>query len=218
MLLVGRRSVAGGWGPGAPPGRTAAAIGGTRRVDGGWAPPMRRRDVDDDDLEETGGGAGADRSAARSDDGEGAAGRRGRGGRDARDGDEAARPVVSLDRVDRRILELLRDDGRLPVAALAERAGISRANAYTRLERLRTEGVLLGFAAQVDSRRLGLGIAALILIAGRQPAWRSLREQLLHMSEGGVCALTTREDHAPLLVRVAHLQTPRDAGPERLPT
>jgi DNA-binding Lrp family transcriptional regulator len=177
---------------------------------------MRRRDVDDDDLEETGGGAGADRSAARSDDGEGAAGRRGRGGRDARDGDEAARPVVSLDRVDRRILELLRDDGRLPVAALAERAGISRANAYTRLERLRTEGVILGFAAQVDSGRLGLGIAALILIAGRQPAWRSLREQLLHMSEVEFCAFTTGEYDALILVRVPDVETLRDVILERL--
>jgi DNA-binding Lrp family transcriptional regulator len=130
--------------------------------------------------------------------------------------DEPGRPPVAVDRVDRRILELLRDDGRLPVAALAERAGISRANAYTRLERLRGEGVIRGFAAQVDSGRLGLGIAALVLISGRQPAWRALREQLLHMPEIEYCAFTTGEYDALALVRVPDVETLRDVILERL--
>jgi Lrp/AsnC family transcriptional regulator, leucine-responsive regulatory protein len=136
--------------------------------------------------------------------------------RAAREAAEGPRPAVSLDRIDRSILELLRDDGRLPVAALAERAGISRANAYTRLERLRGEGVIRGFAAAVDSRRLGLGIAALILIAGRQPSWRSLREQLLHMPEIEYCAFTTGEYDALILVRVPDVETLRDVILERL--
>jgi len=137
-------------------------------------------------------------------------------GRERREAEEELRPALALDRVDRRILELLRDDGRLPVAALAERAGISRANAYTRLERLRSEGVIRGFSAQVDTRRLGLGIAALILIAGRQPSWRSLREELLHMPEIEYCAFTTGEYDALILVRVPDVETLRDVILERL--
>jgi DNA-binding Lrp family transcriptional regulator len=136
--------------------------------------------------------------------------------RTAPEPDEAARTAVPVDRIDRRILELLRDDGRLPVAALAERAGISRANAYTRLERLRGDGVIRGFAAQVDSGRLGLGIAALVLISGRQPAWRALREQLLHMPEIEYCAFTTGEYDALALVRVPDVETLRDVILERL--
>ena len=132
------------------------------------------------------------------------------------EGDDAGRPAVPVDRTDRRILELLRDDGRLPVAALAERAGISRANAYTRLERLRGEGVIRGFTAEVDSGRLGLGIAALVLISGRQPAWRALREQLLHMPEIEYCAFTTGEYDALALVRVPDVETLRDVILERL--
>jgi len=153
----------------------------------------RRDDRDEEELEVAGGGPPAA-------------------------GEADLRPAVALDRVDRRILELLRDDGRLPVAALAERAGISRANAYTRLERLRTEGVIRGFSAAVDSRRLGLGIAALILIAGRQPAWRSLREQLMRMPEIEFCAFTTGEYDALVLVRVPDVETLRDVILERLQT
>jgi len=136
--------------------------------------------------------------------------------RAAPEADEATRPAPQVDRIDRRILELLRDDGRLPVAGLAERAGISRANAYTRLERLRGEGVIRGFSASVDSRRLGLGIAALILISGRQPAWRSLREELLRMPEIEYCAFTTGEYDALILVRCPDVETLRDVILERL--
>jgi DNA-binding Lrp family transcriptional regulator len=142
-------------------------------------------------------------------------GRRRRGG-GAADGGDGVRPPVAVDRIDRRILELLRDDGRLPVAALAERVGISRANAYTRLERLRSEGVIRGFAASVDSERLGLGISALVLISGRQPAWRALRDQLLHMPEIEYCAFTTGEYDALVLVRVPDVETLRDVILERL--
>jgi Lrp/AsnC family transcriptional regulator, leucine-responsive regulatory protein len=137
-------------------------------------------------------------------------------GKTRRGGEEPGRAAIALDRVDRRILELLRDDGRLAVAALAERAGISRANAYTRLERLRGEGVVRGFAASVDAARLGLGISALVLISGRQPAWRSLREQLLRMPEIEYCAFTTGEYDALILVRVPDVETLRDVILERL--
>src|SRR5258708_3536475 len=97
-----------------------------------------------------------------------------------------------------------------------EAAGTLATAARRRARRLRTEGVILGFAAQVDSGRLGLGIAALILIAGRQPAWRSLREQLLHMSEVEFCAFTTGEYDALILVRVPDVETLRDVILERL--
>ena len=126
------------------------------------------------------------------------------------------RSPAALDRTDRRMVELLRDDGRISVAALAERCGVSRANAYTRLERLRADGVVQGFSARVDSGRLGLGIAALILISGRQPAWRSLRDDLAAMPEVEYCAFTTGEYDAIVLVRVTDVETLRDVILERL--
>ncbi|MFC5946451.1 winged helix-turn-helix transcriptional regulator, partial [Micromonospora harpali] len=41
---------------------------------------------------------------------------------------------LELDATHLKILEVLRENGRISVAALAERVGISRANAYTRFE------------------------------------------------------------------------------------
>jgi Lrp/AsnC family leucine-responsive transcriptional regulator len=121
-----------------------------------------------------------------------------------------------LDPVDRRLLEALAGDGRLPVAGLAQVAGISRANAYTRLERLRSDGLIEGFAARVNPAKLGLGVTALVLISGRQPAWRNLREQLQRMPEVEYCAFTTGEYDALILVRVPDVETLRDVILERL--
>ncbi|MGH7687466.1 MAG: Lrp/AsnC family transcriptional regulator [Candidatus Dormibacteria bacterium] len=121
-----------------------------------------------------------------------------------------------LDRVDRRILELLADDGRMSIATLAERVEISRASAYSRIDRLRAEGVLEGFSARVRPASLGLGITALVLIAGRQPAWRTLRDELAAMPEVEYCAFTTGEYDALILVRVPNVETLRDVILERL--
>ncbi|MEA2670890.1 MAG: Lrp/AsnC family transcriptional regulator, leucine-responsive regulatory protein [Chloroflexota bacterium] len=127
-----------------------------------------------------------------------------------------AQEPAALDRIDRRILEVLRDDGRISIAALAERVGVSRANAYTRLLRLREEGVIEGFTARVNSRRMGLGIAALVLLSVRQPDWRALRNELFEMPEVEYCALTTGTHDALILVRATDVETLRDVVLERL--
>jgi Lrp/AsnC family leucine-responsive transcriptional regulator len=137
---------------------------------------------------------------------------------------ERSRPAAGrsapahLDDVDRRLLELLSEDGRLPVAILAERAGISRAGAYARLDRLRADGVITGFTVTVDPRRLGLGVTALILVSGQQTHWRELGTRLAAMPEVEYCAFLTGRYDALLLVRVADVETLRDVILERLQT
>jgi DNA-binding Lrp family transcriptional regulator len=132
---------------------------------------------------------------------------------------EALRPQTArpaLDGVDRTLLEVLAEDARISVAALAERAGISRAAAYTRLDNLRDSGVIEGFSVRVNPARVGLGVTALVLISGRQPAWRSLRRRLVSMPEVEYCAFTTGEYDALLVVRVPDVETLRDVVLERL--
>ncbi|MDQ6846526.1 MAG: Lrp/AsnC family transcriptional regulator [Candidatus Dormibacteraeota bacterium] len=127
---------------------------------------------------------------------------------------QSAAPL--LDAVDRRLLEVLADDGRISVAALAERAGISRAATYNRLDNLRETGVVEGYSVRVNPARVGLGVTALVLISGRQPAWRSLRRRLVSMPEVEYCAFTTGEYDALLVVRVRDVETLRDVVLERL--
>ncbi|GAA3794483.1 MULTISPECIES: Lrp/AsnC family transcriptional regulator [Amycolatopsis] len=109
----------------------------------------------------------------------------------------------TLDDVDRRIVAELRADGRLSVRALAERVRISRANAYARLERLTTRGVITGFTATVDPVKIGLTTSAYVSLTVRQNGWRDLKERLRTIPEVRHMALTGGEFDVMLLVRAA---------------
>ncbi|WP_319826418.1 Lrp/AsnC family transcriptional regulator [Thalassovita sp.] len=60
-----------------------------------------------------------------------------------------------LDDTDRRILRQFQADPNLSTAELAERAGITQATCWRRLERMQARGVLLGQQAVIDWRVLG---------------------------------------------------------------
>ncbi|MGM1018464.1 MAG: Lrp/AsnC family transcriptional regulator [Actinomycetota bacterium] len=100
-----------------------------------------------------------------------------------------------------RILEVLRENGRVSIAALAERVGISRANAYTRVENLVQDKVITGFSAQIDSAKAGLSIGALVFVTVHPQAWASFREEIVEMPDIEYCAVTTGEHDAMLLIR-----------------
>lgn len=61
-----------------------------------------------------------------------------------------------LDRIDRKIMAALTDDGRLTNTQLAERVGLSAAPCWQRVRRLETEGYISGYAAILDQRMLGV--------------------------------------------------------------
>src|SRR5579863_2977351 len=108
-----------------------------------------------------------------------------------------------VDDVDRKLVELLVADGRAPVNVLAERAGISRANAYQRLARLRSTGTIKGFTVRTDHHRLGVSVTAVILVSGEQRTWRELRAELGALPGVEYVALTAGSFDFLLLVRVA---------------
>jgi len=106
-----------------------------------------------------------------------------------------------LDEVDLRILAGLRDNGRISMSALAEQVGVSRATVYTRVENLVNTGVITGFSARVDPRRVGFGICTLVFVTVRPQTWATFRVRVAEMSQVEYCAVTTGEHDAMLLVR-----------------
>jgi Lrp/AsnC family leucine-responsive transcriptional regulator len=71
---------------------------------------------------------------------------------------------MKLDRTDRRILAALQQDGRMSLIALAERVGLSPTPCTRRVRALETAGVIQGYAALVDPRRVGQAIQAIVQI------------------------------------------------------
>lgn len=65
-----------------------------------------------------------------------------------------------LDGVDRRLLELLRQDGRSSYSELGRAIGMSVAAVKRRVDRLVGDGVITGFTVQIDHARMGWAVEA----------------------------------------------------------
>ena len=106
-----------------------------------------------------------------------------------------------MDEINLKILGELRYNGRISMTALADKVGVSRANVYTRVEQLMSDGVITGFSAQIDQAKAGLGICALVFLSVHPQTWASFRDRIADMTEIESCRITTGEHDAMLLIR-----------------
>ncbi len=67
---------------------------------------------------------------------------------------ESGKPV-QIDEIDRRLLELLRRNARLPLSELARRVNLSHAPVSRRIERLERAGVIKGYVTVIDDQAAG---------------------------------------------------------------
>jgi Lrp/AsnC family transcriptional regulator len=78
-----------------------------------------------------------------------------------------------MDKLDRKILELLQKDGGLTAAEVAERVGLSKAPCWRRIKRLEEEGVIKQTVALLNARHLNLGTNVFVTLktATHSEAW-----------------------------------------------
>ncbi|TLY93780.1 MAG: AsnC family transcriptional regulator, partial [Gammaproteobacteria bacterium] len=70
----------------------------------------------------------------------------------------AASSRRGLDRIDRRLLTRLQQDGRTPVSQLAREVHLTVTPALERVRRLESAGYIEGYFARLNPARLGLGL------------------------------------------------------------
>jgi DNA-binding Lrp family transcriptional regulator len=73
-----------------------------------------------------------------------------------------------MDAIDRKILALLQEDGRLTVTELATRVGLTVSPCHRRLRELERSGIIRGYRAVVDPDAVGLTFQALMFVTMRQ--------------------------------------------------
>jgi Lrp/AsnC family transcriptional regulator len=73
-----------------------------------------------------------------------------------------------LDEIDRRILACLQDDSDMPVAAVAERAGLSVSPCWRRIQKLEAAGIIRKRVALLDPDRLNVGVTVFVAIRTNQ--------------------------------------------------
>jgi Lrp/AsnC family leucine-responsive transcriptional regulator len=72
--------------------------------------------------------------------------------------------LVAIDQANRALLSELQADGRLSLAELGRRVGLSAPAVAERLQRLEQDGVIAGYRALVNPRALGLALSAVVRI------------------------------------------------------
>jgi Lrp/AsnC family leucine-responsive transcriptional regulator len=73
--------------------------------------------------------------------------------------------TINIDRHDREILRVLQGDGRISNQDLADRIGLSPSPCLRRVRALEEAGIIAGYRALLDARKLGLTLMALIHIS-----------------------------------------------------
>lgn len=70
--------------------------------------------------------------------------------------------MSELDKIDRRILNILQTEGRIANTELADRIGLSPTAAGERLKRLMKDGYIEGFGARLVPEKLGYGLLVFV--------------------------------------------------------
>ena len=104
---------------------------------------------------------------------------------------------MELDRYDRHILSILQADGRISNQDLADRIGLSPSPCLRRVRTLEESGLIAGYRAQLDAKKLGLTLMALIHISMDQHTperFANFETQIAEIPEVLECLLITGQD------------------------
>lgn len=112
-------------------------------------------------------------------------------------------PARPLDDKDRKILDLLRRDARLPLKSLAAKVGLARSSLRDRLSRLESDGIIRGYHADIAAP--ATGVSAYLFVRLRRTPALDLIDALRAMPEVRACASLTGD--VDLLVELAAADT-----------
>ena len=96
----------------------------------------------------------------------------------------------TLDRYDIAILGELQNDARLSNTELASRIGLSAAPTWRRVKWLEQQGYITGYRAEIDRRKIGLGVLAFVRVDAERnnaEATRVLEETIRALPEVIAC-------------------------------
>jgi Lrp/AsnC family transcriptional regulator, leucine-responsive regulatory protein len=99
-----------------------------------------------------------------------------------------------IDDIDRVVLRELQADGRVSVAALGRRVRLSAPAVAERVKRLERAGVITGYRADVDPRKLGFPIAAIVRVRPTTRQLHKIPELAREVPEVVECHRVTGED------------------------
>jgi Lrp/AsnC family transcriptional regulator, leucine-responsive regulatory protein len=119
---------------------------------------------------------------------------------------------MQLDEVDRLLIEALQEDCKVSLSKLGERVGLSAPAVMDRVRKLEAAGIITGYYAAIDGRRLGLDITAFVGVAINYPkdidrflqsvATRPEVQECHHITGGHTLLLKVKTENTASLERV----------------
>jgi len=77
--------------------------------------------------------------------------------------------ATGLDEIDRKLLALLQQDDRVPIAELGKTLGVPPSTLNDRIRRLIKLGIIKGFHAHLDPEKVGLDLLAFVFVGWSDP-------------------------------------------------
>jgi Lrp/AsnC family transcriptional regulator, leucine-responsive regulatory protein len=117
-----------------------------------------------------------------------------------------------LDRIDRRLLTRLQQDGRAPVSQLAREVHLTVTPTLERVRRLEAGGYIEGYFARLNARRLGLGLLAYVEVSldrTTPDAFERFKQAMLAQDEVMECHMVAGGFDYLLKVRVTDMESYR---------
>ncbi|MFC4626255.1 Lrp/AsnC family transcriptional regulator [Daeguia caeni] len=124
-----------------------------------------------------------------------------------------------LDQFDLRILEIMSDDGRIPVTELSKKVGLSKTPCQARLKRLVEQGYILGFRAAVNPEKLGLDHIAFTTVKlsdTREAALEAFNTAVRKIREVEECHMIASSFDYLLKVRTSNIRRYREVLGEKI--
>ena len=100
----------------------------------------------------------------------------------------------TLDKLDRHILRILQQEGRISMKDLGERVGLSVTPCIERVKRMERDGVISGYYARVDPASVGANLLVFVEITLNQKsatAFEQFRREVLRIPEVQECHLVS---------------------------
>jgi Lrp/AsnC family leucine-responsive transcriptional regulator len=122
-------------------------------------------------------------------------------------GSEAIEP----DAIDLQIISVLQEHGRIPLTKLADQVGLSAPSVIERVKKLEDGGIITGYHASVDARKLGKDVTAFIGVSIGHPRTIGLFEQTVALLDDVLeCHHITGEHTVLLKVKTNNTGTLED--------
>lgn len=113
---------------------------------------------------------------------------------------------MKMDEIDKNILKLLQEDGRMSYSEIARRIGVPESTVRLRVKRLIEEGIIRKFAALINPFKAGYSIVAFIAVDIEPNKIKKAVEELSKLPEVDVLGIATGAHDVLMQVTVRDLQ------------